>query len=68
MGTPKKKCLRCDDCYFKQNMLCALNLDAPCPTFRPAERGLAPERQLASVFRADRTRAAYAFPQASARF
>jgi hypothetical protein len=44
-------------------MLCALNLSAPCPTFRPAERGLAPERQLAFVFRTERTRSAYAFPQ-----
>lgn len=64
MGTSKKKCVRCEDCYFKQNMLCALKLDAPCPTFRSAERGLRPERQLAFVFRAERTRAAYAFPQA----
>ena len=32
-------------------MLCALNLNKACPTFRPAERGLAPERQLAFVFR-----------------
>ena len=46
-----------------QNMLCALNLGKPCTTFRPAERGLAPERQLAFVFRAERTTAAYAFPQ-----
>ncbi|MEA2457546.1 MAG: hypothetical protein QOC95_518 [Thermoleophilaceae bacterium] len=64
MGTPKKKCLRCDDCYFKQNMLCALKLDAPCPTYRSAELGLRPERQLTFVFRAERTRAAYAFPPA----
>ena len=48
-------------------MLCALELDGPCPTFRPAERGLAPERQLSFVFRTERTRAAYAFPQAGAR-
>jgi hypothetical protein len=47
-------------------MLCALNLDEPCPTFRPAERGLEPERQLAFVFRAERTTAAYAFPQPNA--
>ena len=47
-------------------MLCALNLDKPCTTFRPAERGLAPERQLAFVFRAERTTAAYAFPQPNA--
>jgi hypothetical protein len=44
-------------------MLCALDLGEPCSTFRPAERGLAPERQLTFVFRAERTRSAYAFPQ-----
>jgi hypothetical protein len=54
---------RCEDCYFHQNQLCALNLGKPCTTFRPAERGLAPERQLAFVFRSERTTAAYAFPQ-----
>lgn len=63
----KKQCLSCDECYFRKNMLCALNLDAPCPTFRSAERGLAPERQLSFVFRTERTRSAYAFPQAAAR-
>ena len=41
----KKKCISCDDCYFGKNMLCALNLGKPCPTFRPADRGLRPERQ-----------------------
>jgi hypothetical protein len=56
----------CEDCFFHQNMLCALNLDHACTTFRPAERGLAPERQLAFVFRAERTTAAYAFPPARA--
>ena len=59
----KTKCLSCDDCYFRQNMLCALKLDAPCTTFRRADKGLQPERQLAFVFRTDRTRAAYAFPR-----
>jgi len=63
---PKTKPVRCEDCYFRQNMLCALNLDKPCTTFRPAERGLEPERQLAFVFRAERTTAAYAFPQPNA--
>jgi hypothetical protein len=53
----------CDDCYFKRNGLCALNSDKPCATFRCAERGLKPERQLAFVFRTERTRAVYAFPQ-----
>jgi hypothetical protein len=60
---PKTKPASCEDCYFQQNMLCALNLGKPCITFRPAERGLAPERQLAFVFRTERTTAAYAFPQ-----
>lgn len=55
--------MTCDDCFFKQNMLCALELQEPCPTFRPAERGLAPERQLAFVFRTERTHTVYAFPQ-----
>ena len=57
-----KKQLRCEDCYFHQQMLCALNLGKPCTTFRPAERDLAPERQLAFVFRTERTTSAYAFP------
>jgi hypothetical protein len=60
---PKTKPARCEDCYFQQNMLCALNLGKPCTTFRPAERGLEPERQLAFVFRTERTTATYAFPQ-----
>jgi hypothetical protein len=59
----KAKAASCDNCYFGKNMLCALNLGKPCPTYRPAERGLKPERQLAFVFRAERTRAVYAFPQ-----
>ena len=63
MAMAKTRPLSCDDCFFRQNLLCALGLDKPCPTFRPAERGLAPERQLAFVFRTERTRAAYAFPE-----
>jgi len=59
-----QKPVRCQDCFFHQQMLCALNLGKPCPTFRPAERGLAPERQLSFVFRAERTHSAYAFPPA----
>jgi hypothetical protein len=30
----------CDDCFFRKAGLCALLLDAPCPTFRHAERGV----------------------------
>jgi hypothetical protein len=59
----KGKPARCEDCYFHQRGLCALDLGGPCTTFRPAERNLAPERQLAFVFRTERTTAAYAFPQ-----
>jgi hypothetical protein len=66
MAKGKAKCVSCEDCYFMRNMLCALDLGKPCPTFRPAERGLAPERQLAFVFRSERTTAAYAMPQPGA--
>jgi hypothetical protein len=59
----KGKRASCEDCYFKRNGLCALKADKPCATFRCAERGLKPERQLAFVFRTERTRAVYAFPQ-----
>ena len=64
-GVPKAKAkpARCEDCYFHQRGLCALDLGKPCTTFRPAERNLVPERQLAFVFRTERTTAAYAFPQ-----
>ena len=64
MAKGKAKRVTCEDCFFHQNMLCALNLDEPCTTFRPAERGLAPERQLAFVFRTERTAPAYAFSAA----
>ena len=65
-AVPKTKPARCEDCFFHQRGLCALDLDKPCTTFRPAERGLAPERQLAFVFKTERTTAAYAFPQPNA--
>jgi hypothetical protein len=43
---------RCEDCFFRQNMLCALRLEAACPTFRPAHPdGLRPPRQLSFAFR-----------------
>ena len=58
----KEKRVTCADCYFRKNMLCALNLSEPCTTFRHADRGLKPERQLAFVFRTERVRSAYAFP------
>ena len=36
----------CEDCFFHRNMLCALDLDEPCSTFRPdSATGLVPPRQ-----------------------
>lgn len=36
----------CESCFFKQNLLCALDLDGPCPTYRPnSELGLVPPKQ-----------------------
>jgi hypothetical protein len=56
----------CDDCYFRCNLLCALALDEPCPTYRPDHpEGLRPPRQLRFTFRQPgRTTAAWAFPSA----
>ena len=53
---------RCEDCFFHQNMLCALGLENGCPTFRPAHPdGLKPPEQLSFVFRQERRTQAYAF-------
>ena len=54
----------CEDCYFRQNLLCALPCDEPCATFRPAgPGGLRPPRQLRFTFRQERgTKSAFAFP------
>jgi hypothetical protein len=47
---------RCEDCFFHQNMLCALGLKDGCPTFRPAHPdGLRPPQQLAFAFRQERS-------------
>jgi len=40
-----KRPITCDDCWFRQELLCALALEAPCPTFRRASFGLAPPPQ-----------------------
>jgi len=43
---------RCVDCFFHCQMLCALDLDEPCSTFRPnTEDGLVPPRQPALLLR-----------------
>jgi hypothetical protein len=59
-----RKKLRCEDCYFHQNMLCALGLDEPCPTFRPAHPdGLRPPQQLMFIFRTPRSENAWPEPR-----
>jgi hypothetical protein len=61
----RTKKVTCDECFFRVNLLCALELDEPCATFRPSEAQLRPPQQLRFVFRQEsRTRAAWAFPSA----
>ena len=67
MKAKAKACtVTCEDYFFRRNTLCALDLEAPCPTFRPNHPdGLQPPRQLRFVFRQERRRqAAWAFPSA----
>jgi hypothetical protein len=48
-----KKAISCDDCFFRCHGLCALDLAAPCSTFRPdSPDGLTPPRQPALLLRA----------------
>lgn len=55
----------CEECFFKRNMLCALELAEPCATFRPNEAQLKPPQQMRLVFRQERrAQAAWAFPSA----
>lgn len=57
--------ITCEDCYFRRNLLCALELAEPCATFRPNKAQLAPPQQLRFVFRQERrVQAAWAFPSA----
>jgi hypothetical protein len=58
---------RCEDCFFHQNMLCALPEKKPCPTFRPAHPdGLRPPQQLSFVFRQERRTEPFLFQPAGA--
>jgi hypothetical protein len=55
----------CEECFFHCNLLCALDLDEPCSTFRPNEAQLRPPQQMRFVFRQERRRqTAWAFPSA----
>lgn len=58
---------RCEDCFFHQQMLCALPDKKPCPTFRPAHPdGLRPPKQLSFVFRQERPAEPFVFQPAGA--
>ena len=56
----------CEDCFFHQNLLCAVSETGPCATFRPAHPdGLRPPSQLRFVFRQERRScSAWSFPTA----
>ena len=56
----------CESCFFRCNMLCALEQAEPCATFRPDRpEGLRPPQQLRFTFRQDRrARSTWAFPTA----
>ncbi len=56
----------CEDCFFRQNLLCALS-EGPCATYRPNRpEGLRPPSQLRFVFRQERRlQVAWAFPSAN---
>lgn len=67
IGRPGSGKARCEDCFFRQNHLCAISETGPCPTFRPAHPdGLRPPSQLRFVFRQERRlQVAWAFPSAN---
>jgi len=62
-GTKK---VTCEQCFFRVNGLCALQVPEPCGTFRPDHPdGLRPPDQLRFVFRQERRKqAVWAFPTA----
>lgn len=66
-GVKRSPKVKCEDCYFARNGLCALDLDEACTTFRPYHPdGLRPPSQLRFVFHQERRRqAVWAFPSAS---
>ena len=66
MPGKKVATVSCEDCFFKRNLLCALDRDEPCPTFRPDHPdGLRPPQQMHFVFRQERVRqVAWAMPSA----
>jgi hypothetical protein len=65
MATSRVK-VSCDDCFFRRNMLCAVEDGIPCATYRPyGPDGLRPPRQMRFEFRQERrTRVTWRFPTA----
>ena len=63
MATGRTKA-SCENCFFRQNLLCAVAGDTPCASFRPNHpEGLRPPSQLRFVFRQERAlQVAWAFP------
>ena len=54
-GRARVKAPSCEDCYFRKNLLCSLELDEPCATFRPDRpEGLMPPRQPVLLMRSPR--------------
>lgn len=55
MSTRRRKAKpSCADCYFGCRMLCALELEEPCSTFRPdSPEGLTPPTQPMLLVRAE---------------
>lgn len=45
----------CEECYFRKKMLCAMDLESPCSSFREARpEGLTPPRQPVLLMRPPR--------------
>lgn len=65
-GRNTTKKVSCEDCFFRNNLLCALAVDEPCATFRPdSPDGLRPPRQMRFHFRQERrTQVSWAMPSA----
>ncbi len=64
-GRQGNRKVSCEECYFRRNLLCALQETEPCATFRPDHAQLKPPQQLRLVFRQERrAQAAWAFPSA----
>jgi hypothetical protein len=66
-GRPQMPKASCENCFFHQNLLCAVAGGEPCATFRPARpEGLRPPRQMRFVFASERRlQVAWAFPSAN---